>query len=270
MAVRIISSIIGLPILIGILLLGGIYLKLGVLLLSLIGMYEFYKAVDKKILPVHGVGFAFALLYVLSLNVAADIDFKLIITAFVPIALVVQIIFNEKININNTASTFFGFLYVAFMFSNLYLLRETVLYGKLIVWLVFICAFCCDTGAYFAGRFLGKHKLAPVLSPKKTVEGAVGGVIAAELCSVFYGVVIKNCFHIPDDFNIVLMCGFVGIIGAVFAELGDLAASSIKRYTGIKDYGNIMPGHGGVLDRFDSVIFTSAVVYLFSLFFFKG
>lgn len=268
MAVRIMTSIVGLPILIGLVLLGGIWLKIGVIVLSLVGMYEFYKAVDKKILPVHGVGFVLAVLYIVSLGVFKDNIFRLLLIAFIPLILIVQVIMNEKININNAASTLFGFFYIAFMFSNVFLIRNSYL-GNWTIWLVFICAFCCDTGAYFTGICFGKHKLAPVLSPKKTIEGAVGGVVSAGLCAALYGFVIKKFADVPNNINIILICFVIGIIGAVFAEIGDLAASSIKRYTGIKDFGKIIPGHGGVLDRFDSVIFTSAVVYLLLLHFIK-
>lgn len=268
MAVRIATSIIGLPILIGIVLLGGIYLKIGILILSIIGMYEFYRAVDGKIMPIHWIGFCLAFLYIISLGIVQEGFFRLALLVFIPFTLIIQVFMHEKINIHNSATTLFAFFYVAFMFSNIYLIRESYL-GNWTVWLVFISAFCCDTGAYFTGLCFGKHKMAPVLSPKKTIEGAVGGVLFAGICAGIYGYFIGKFANVPEDVNIILISVIIGIVGSVFAELGDLAASSIKRFTGIKDYGKIMPGHGGVLDRFDSVIFTSAVVYLILLYFIK-
>lgn len=268
MAVRIATSVIGLPILIGVVLLGGIALKAGILILSLVGMFEFYRAVDKKIMPIHWVGFGLAYVYIYSLGYVGEGFLQLLLMLFVPLILIVQIFMHEKINIHNSAITLFGFFYVAFMFSNIYLIRESYL-GNWTVWLVFISAFGCDTGAYFTGLCFGKHKMAPVLSPKKTIEGAVGGVIFAGLLSAIYGYFIGKFASVPENLNIVLICFVVGIVGSIFAELGDLAASSIKRFTGIKDYGKLMPGHGGILDRFDSVIFTSAVVYLILLYFVK-
>ncbi len=268
MAVRIISSIIGLPILICLVLLGGIFLKAGVIILSLIGMYEFYMAVDKKIQPVHWVGFLLAVIYIASVGLTDINILDYILTAFIPIILIVQIIMHDKININNVCSSLFGFFYIAFMFSNILFIRKLYL-GNWTIWLVFISAFCCDTGAYFTGMCIGKHKLAPVLSPKKTIEGAVGGIVAAGACSALYGFIVNKFAQVPEDINIIFICFVIGFAAAVFSELGDLAASSIKRYTGIKDFGKIMPGHGGVLDRFDSVIFTSAAVYLMLIYFIK-
>ena len=122
--------------------------------------------------------------------------------------------------------------------------------GRGFILIPFILAFLSDSGAYFAGCFFGKHKLAPVISPKKTVEGVVGGVLAAMLSMVIYCVILQLGFGFTVNYLYALIYGLLGSLAAVF---GDLAFSAIKRQTGIKDYGNLFPGHGGILDRFDSM-----------------
>ena len=125
-------------------------------------------------------------------------------------------------------------------------------FGKFHIFIPFILAFLSDTGAYFAGYFFGKHKLAPVISPKKTIEGMIGGVLGAMLGMVIYCLVIQLCFkQLQVHYLFALIYGLLGSLAAVF---GDLCFSVIKRQTGIKDYGNLIPGHGGILDRFDSMM----------------
>lgn len=124
-------------------------------------------------------------------------------------------------------------------------------YGEYLILTPFVLAFIPDSGAYFAGRFFGKHKLAPVISPKKTVEGAVGGLLTGMLCMVIYMFILQVAFHFEINYLYALIYGLLGSLGAIF---GDLCFSVIKRQTGIKDYGNLFPGHGGILDRFDSVM----------------
>ncbi len=126
--------------------------------------------------------------------------------------------------------------------------------GIYLIWIPFIMAFLSDTGAYFAGMLLGKHKLCPVISPKKTVEGFVGGIVCAVLGMMVYGLVLQLGFDAKVNYLYLLVYGLVGSLAGVF---GDLSFSVIKRQTGIKDYGNLIPGHGGILDRFDSVIMTA-------------
>ena len=138
-----------------------------------------------------------------------------------------------KYNTQQILAGFFGVFYVAVMLSYIYQTR--ILPGGIFtVWLVFVCSWGCDTCAYCVGMLIGKHKMAPILSPKKSVEGGIGGI--------------------------------VGAAGGAISQIGDLAASAIKRYHNIKDYGKLIPGHGGILDRFDSVIFTAPIIYYLALF----
>ena len=129
--------------------------------------------------------------------------------------------------------------------------------GRFLILIPFVIAFLSDTGAYFAGRAFGKHKLAPVISPNKTVEGVVGGVLGAILGMVLYCLILNKFFSFQVNYVYAAIYGFVGSLAAVF---GDLSFSVIKRQTGIKDYGNLIPGHGGVLDRFDSMTVVAPLV----------
>ena len=155
---------------------------------------------------------------------------------------------------NQVMAAFFGIVYVAVMLSCVYLTRSLP-GGIYHVWLIFLCSWGCDTCAYCVGVLIGKHKMAPVLSPKKSVEGAIGGVVGAVLLGVAYAAATGGELAAYG-----IICG----VGALISMVGDLAASAIKRNQEIKDYGKLIPGHGGILDRFDSVIFTAPIIYFLS------
>ncbi len=153
-----------------------------------------------------------------------------------------------------------GSFYITVAFSAMVLLRGMT-GGAYLFLLPFVGAWVTDTFAYFTGRFLGKHKLAPVISPKKTVEGSVGGIVAAVLVFVLYGLVLRANDLTPNYWALAL----AGLLLSVVSQIGDLALSAIKREYGVKDYGRLFPGHGGVLDRFDSVIATAPLLLFFSM-----
>ena len=136
-------------------------------------------------------------------------------------------------------------------------LKEQPEVGVYLVAIPLVTAFTSDAFALFAGMLFGRHKLAPALSPKKTVEGAVGGLVGAVVCTMLYGVLIHTAFGVQANY---LSLAVYGAVGSVFSQLGDLSFSYIKRQYQIKDFGNIFPGHGGVLDRFDSVIFCAPLI----------
>lgn len=152
---------------------------------------------------------------------------------------------------------FFGLFYVGLLFSYLFQVR-LLPNGEYLVWLIFIGAWGSDTCAYCAGILFGKHKAAPVLSPKKTWEGCIGGVVGAALLAVLYGLAMDLVFL--QDISIALYA-LIGACASVISQIGDLAASALKRNNEIKDYGKLIPGHGGVLDRFDSILFVTPIVY---------
>ena len=141
--------------------------------------------------------------------------------------------------------------------SFVYLLRIRNL-GAYFAWVPFI-AWVCDTCAYFAGRAFGKHKMAPVLSPKKTIEGAIGGILGSVIVGAIIGYILyRNETHsIATVWGLMIIC----FAGSIISQIGDLLASGIKRDHNIKDYGTLIPGHGGIMDRFDSVIFVIPCIY---------
>ena len=155
-------------------------------------------------------------------------------------------------------AAFMDFFYVSVMLSFVYLIRNME-HGLVLVLLIFVSSWINDTCAYFVGRALGKHKMAPVLSPKKSIEGLIGGIVGAGVFGAVFGILFDKYV---DTMNYApLLFAVVGAVGALPAVIGDLAASAIKRNNDIKDYGPLIPGHGGILDRFDSIIFTAPIIY---------
>ncbi len=153
-------------------------------------------------------------------------------------------------------------VYVLIGFLSIILLRSEVEMGKYIYLLIFLGAWMTDTGAYFVGVFFGKHKLIPEVSPKKTVEGAVGGILGCVLGYVLFGVIIAAFFDVQVNYIVLTL---LAIVISVISQCGDLIASYVKRERGIKDYGFIFPGHGGIMDRFDSIIVVAPVLYVIVL-----
>ncbi|AWZ48676.1 phosphatidate cytidylyltransferase [Clostridiaceae bacterium 14S0207] len=257
---RYVGVLVLLPIFI-LIFIGGQYLKFLTLILSLIGLYEFYTILKAKNYHTFNiVSYAFTIIYFLtSKNLSTD-KFLLILIAFVAICLSIPV-FNLKHNFIEAALTIFGFLYVTLMFSLIPKI-EAKDFGNYFVWLVFISSWGSDTFAYYFGRIFGRNKLCPKVSPKKTVEGAIGGLIGSILGCLLYGIIIyKFGVHI-NLYNYLI----IGLIGGILSQIGDLSASIIKRYLEVKDYGKIIPGHGGILDRFDSILFVSSVVYFYLTF----
>lgn len=163
-----------------------------------------------------------------------------------------------KYKAGQVMAAMFAFLYVPLMLSFIYLIREGFTEGRYLVWFVFLCSWGSDTCAYAVGVLFGKHKMTPKLSPKKSVEGAIGGIAGAALLLLIYTHFVINVYTdtpIPP-----LMAAALGVVGALVSMVGDLAASAIKRDHGIKDYGKLIPGHGGIMDRFDSVIIATPLV----------
>ena len=155
-------------------------------------------------------------------------------------------------------------LYISVSFTSLSLLRYME-NGVYMFALVFVASWVCDMFAYFVGRAIGKHKLIVEVSPKKTVEGAIGGVVCTTLAFALYGFIITLFAGSPEPEYLVLMA--LGFVLSVIAQFGDLICSLIKREHGVKDYGRIFPGHGGVLDRFDSILAVAPVLYIFCTYF---
>lgn len=247
---------------------GGNILFATLLIVSLIGMSELYKVFDvhNKILGI--IGYVFAVLYYLCIysggntvnlaGVAEDVNwFMLLFMALLMAVMAVYVFAFPKYGTEQVLVTFFGVFYVAVMLSYIYQTRM-LSGGVFSVWLVFLCSWGCDTCAYCVGMLIGKHKMAPKLSPKKSVEGAIGGIAGAALLGALYALAINKWGAAQANvLSFAVTCG----VGGMISQLGDLAASAIKRNHDIKDYGKLIPGHGGILDRFDSVIFTAPIIY---------
>lgn len=179
------------------------------------------------------------------------------------VLLIIALVNHSEIHPTEVAAAFSFSVFVSYAFSCLMMLiRYPDGYG--LAYLLIACAFAwgCDTGAYFIGVFFGKHKLCPVISPKKTVEGAVGGIVICTVITVLIGFIFNKTI-VADTHSVnLLVLGMITPVFAVLGMIGDLLASYIKRSVGIKDYGKIMPGHGGVLDRFDSLLLIAPVFYI--------
>lgn len=259
---RITSAVAAIPLLLFFVIFGGVIFKIGVTLVTAISIYEYisaYKATKHVIIVwVLVIGFILSTVAIFSNTINST---ALPIVYAVVILSMAMPIFNKKYNVLSSALTITGYIYIVVFFSLLILIRDNPGGGYALIWLVFIIAWCCDTFAYYSGRLFGKRKLCPDVSPKKTVEGSIGGIAGSVVGVTIWGIVCKNiAFNWPG--LIVL-----GILGGVVSQIGDLSASLIKRYVGIKDYGYIMPGHGGILDRFDSILFTVPVVYYYIIMF---
>lgn len=159
--------------------------------------------------------------------------------------------------------TFYAmFVYIVGCFSSMVVIRYSG-GGKYYYLLAFLGAWVCDTFAYFVGKFFGKHKLIPEISPKKTIEGSIGGIVFTVIGFAVYGLMVNNIFE-DANLNYVKLC-ILGLVLSIVSQIGDLVASSVKRQYDIKDYGSIFPGHGGVLDRFDSVMLTAPTLYILNI-----
>ena len=251
---RLISGIILVIIALATIISGSWILFFTLLAVSLIGMRELYKVMkvsDEHVTVLELVGYLGAVLYYIAMKADFGNYGTMAIIISMILILFVYVFGYPKYRAEQVMAAFFGMVYVAVMLSFIYLTRNLP-DGKFLVWLIFLCSWGCDTCAYCVGMLIGKHKMAPVLSPKKSIEGAVGGVVGAALLGVIYAAATQGKMA-----EYALICA----VGALISMVGDLAASAIKRNQGIKDYGKLIPGHGGILDRFDSVIITAPVIY---------
>ncbi len=185
-----------------------------------------------------------------------------VLTIYLLYLFAVAVLRQGRMHFAEVAEVFAGVLYITLSFASLSLLRHKTPGGGYLYLLVFFGAWVTDTFAYFTGRFFGKHKLNPVISPKKTVEGSVGGIVFCILSFAAFGLVMQfGKWHFTVHYPLLLL---TGLLCSVVSQVGDLITSLIKREHGVKDYGKIFPGHGGVLDRFDSVLAISPVLLILS------
>ena len=255
---RYIGAVVLAPLLIFV-LLGGLPLKLFTIALSVCGLYEFYNALKtKEIKSIPIISYILLIVYYAFNNDFEKMMYILVIA--IVLALIIPII-DLKYSFIDVAVTFLGFIYVVILFSFIPLVNEKV-DGQYLVWLIFIGSWVSDTVAYYFGRFFGKHKLCPKVSPKKTIEGSIGGFLGGTLGCGIFGIIVSS--YVPE---VKLIHFFlIGALCGIMSQFGDLVASSIKRYVGLKDYSNLIPGHGGILDRFDSILFNAVVVFYYLTF----
>ena len=265
---RVISSVV-LVILALVTILGGGYLLAATLLfLALVAYRELMKACKlsgegKKLSALEINGYIGILAYYLVMVFVPDRIYLFLAVVLILIGFMFIYVFSfPKYHSDQIMSAFFCVAYAPVMLSFIYLVRELP-YGVYTVWMIFISSWICDTCAYLTGMAIGKHKLAPVLSPKKSIEGAIGGIVGSALV----GALFAWLFLIPETGSdaMIWVVALISAAGAVISQVGDLSASAIKRNHDIKDYGKIIPGHGGIMDRFDSVLFTAPVIYFLSV-----
>ncbi len=280
MKTRIISAIVAGFLLIIVMGQPPFIMGITVSVVSLIALYEFYQSVRKvDFYPVRVVGFfscILFLLYIISYTFSIHFNQTAIGTIYrvlfqrnmvfliiylVVVYLMIQLIFQRKrFSLDDVAVTLLGVIYIPFLLSFMFLIR-CMENGFVLTWMVFVGTFSTDIFAYFIGKFFGKRKLLPTVSPNKTVAGGIGGVVGSIVATVLYGCFYANAYtglEIPYYHYL-----FIGLLCGIIAQIGDWAASAIKRSVGIKDFGHIMPGHGGLLDRIDSLLFVAPAVYFY-------
>jgi len=293
MLIRILTGVVGVPLAIVLIFFpGGLPFAVAMGAISVLGALEFYKGVRKiGARPVEWAGLAAVLFFVVSATTFRYSDgttvgaiFPTVLTLLLIASFCTEMVRSERAPILNVGTTIFGAIYVGWMISHLVVLRGVVLgpipetpmlnnvaqprtiaigsyhaeLGACLVMLTFISTWACDTCAYFFGRAFGKTKIAPKLSPNKTIEGALAGLIGTMVVATLAGWVID----LPWYHGLAL-----GFIFGILSQLGDLSESSIKRQLSMKDFGTIVPGHGGILDRFDSLLFTGPAAYYYAVLF---
>ena len=207
---------------------------------------------------------AIAVYYLLIYFAQTPTYFMITVILLLMVLMSVYVLTFPKFTANQVMTTYFCLIYAPVMLSFIFLTRQLP-YGIYLVWMIFISSWISDTCAYLVGVMIGKHKLAPVLSPKKSIEGSVGGILGSAIVGAVFGFFLIDKTLGGHQYG-TMLC-IIGGIGSVISQIGDLAASAIKRNHDIKDYGKLIPGHGGIMDRFDSVIFTAPMIYFLIILF---
>lgn len=260
---RILSALVLFPIVAVILIFGDKYLvDITVTLIAILTLHEYFNSFEsgeKNVKPIRWVAYLSALSIALTHLVPQDYVIK-VIGAIIPVSILVlfaQVIAtNMKYNIKDIAITFFGICYIVIFLMFIPIVRN-MQNGKILVWYIFWAAWGTDVFAYSIGRRFGKHKFSDI-SPKKSIEGCIAGTIGAVVTILIYTYLVN--IYLNANINYINIT-IVGIVLSLVGQIGDFAASCIKRYNGIKDFSNLIPGHGGMLDRIDSVIFIAPFAY---------
>ena len=257
---RMTTALIGFPLVACVLILGNKYvIDVVFAIAAMFALYEYNNALKIKAKPIQWIGYL-ACASMAFIHIIPKEYLVTIIGMMIPITVLVLflhvIISNMKINIVDIALTLFGMCYIVLfmLFMPLLMGKEN---GKLLVWYVIFSAWGTDVFAYFIGKKFGKHKFSAV-SPKKSIEGCIGGIFGAVLLCGLYTLFLNTQHNM--NINYFIICAIAAVLSVV-GQIGDFSASTIKRYVDIKDYSNLFPGHGGMLDRIDSVIFIAPFAY---------
>ncbi len=248
--------------------IGNIPLAVTLLIISLIAYRELTKALlcatdEKKLNSLEIIGLLGVTAYYVALMFAKDsVMLLMCIVAVFMAEMFLYVVTFPRFQASQVVAAVFSFLYAPVMLSFVYQTRMCP-QGVYMVWMILISSWGCDTCAYVVGKLIGKKKIFPVLSPHKSLEGCIGGVVGAALIGGLYGYFfVEKAF--PNQ-TVMWIIAFICAVGAVMSMVGDLAASAIKRNNKIKDYGKLIPGHGGIMDRFDSMIVTAPMIYFLTI-----
>lgn len=258
MGKRIVTACIFVPILFFLVYKGGWWVFGMCMFLSVVGISEYVDAVNHKL--EHKLNKTFMMILSAIIVIIMHFDSKATLMCLLICLMLIfcyEIMSGKHDPIRGMVAVF-GLLYVPVILSS-FQCFDMIPHGDHYIWMVFVIAFCSDTFAYFIGKFFGKRKPFPEISPNKTVAGCVGGIVFGIVGMICYGIFLQQYFGINLPWSVYIISG---LIGSIAGQCGDLTASMIKRYTGIKDFGKILPGHGGILDRFDSILFVLPIVYI--------
>lgn len=257
---RIITAIIALILFVPVVYMGSWILELVVAGLGIIALFELFRMKGNKLFTIEGTIAILALLgllfpHYMSMFLPEHMNSQVILYLFVLLLLVCTVFSKNNFTFDDVAVSVLGIMYIGYGFRFLLLTRHSGL--DLLLFVLFV-VWATDIGAYMIGRKLGKHKLAPSISPNKTIEGALGGVVMALIVGFIY------LTYYPQNYNTGWMLALTVVL-SVAGQLGDLVESAFKRYYNVKDSGNLLPGHGGILDRFDSLLFVLPILYFSGL-----
>ena len=258
---RILTTVLGLPMVALLFVLGNKYvIGAAVLVVSIISMHEYFDAIKKVANPIKWVGYLSNVFIIGAIFIEPDKLLHLISFSIpiVMLLLFLSVIFTEmKIAFKDVAYTLVGIFYVPFFFMFLELIRGLE-HGKILFAYTFVISWSTDIFAYLIGKHFGKHKFSKI-SPKKSIEGCIAGAIGAVIVSIMY-IAISNTFW-GTEYSYYLIA-IISLVLSLMSQIGDFVASSIKRFVDVKDYGNLLPGHGGMLDRLDSLVFIAPFLYM--------
>jgi len=263
---RVLTTVIGLPIVIIVFLLGNEYVIGGIALIaSIICMYEYFNVIKKVCKPIQWVGYLSNVLIAIASFFSIESLTSILIYSIpiIILLLFLQVIFtNMKTNFKDVAYTLLGIVYIPFFLMFIELIRK-MNNGKILIGYLFAVSWGTDILAYLIGKHFGKHNFSKI-SPKKTIEGSIAGILGAIAFTLIFTFIVNKLCGVEYSY---IKFTIISVILSIISQIGDFAASIIKRFVDTKDYGNLLPGHGGMLDRIDSLLFIAPFAYMIFCFF---